>query len=289
MRVSVIIPTLNAEQYLEKLLTVLFSQTQPAEIIVTDSGSEDRTVKIVKKYSNQVKLLQVSPDCYDHGGTRDFALRESTGEYVLFLTQDALPTDQYYIERILQPFQDSRIAAVCGRQTAYADAPAYEKLTREFNYPQTDRVWSKKDIERLGVKAYFFSDACSAYRRSAYEAVGGFDRPILTNEDMMMAGKLLHGGYFLAYKAEAAVYHSHKFTLRQEYRRNAAIGCVMEQYRLRLRGAKSDREGLRMIRYVTAGLLRQKKAEELPYYILLLAAKFLGNRTGKRQYRGQPQ
>ena len=54
----------------------------------------------------------------------------------------------------------------------------------------------------------------------AYLAVGGFDAPIITNEDMMMAAKLLHAGYALAYTPEAAVYHSHRYTMEEEYRRN---------------------------------------------------------------------
>jgi transcriptional regulator with XRE-family HTH domain len=69
----------------------------------------------------------------------------------------------------------------------YFDVPEYERLTRVFNYPEQPRIWREADIPRYGVKSYFFSNVCAAYRRDAYLAAGGFDAPILTNEDMMIA------------------------------------------------------------------------------------------------------
>ena len=178
-------------------------------------------------------------------------------------------------------FSAPDVAAVFGRQIAYPDAPEYEKLTRQFNYPDQPRIWREADIPRYGVKAYFFSDACAAYRRETYLAVGGFDAPIITNEDMMMAAKLLHAGYALAYTPEAAVYHSHRYTLGEEYRRNKKIGLVMEQYRPRLTGAEADAEGWRMLRFVGGELARRRQYGELFTFYTHAVVRFTGNRIGK--------
>lgn len=129
-----------------------------------------------------------------------------------------------------------------------------------------------------------FSNVCSAYRREAYFAVGGFDTPIICNEDMMMAAKLLHAGCALAYTPEAAVYHSHRYTLREEYRRNKKIGLVMEQYRPRLTGAEADAEGWRMLRFVGDELARRRLYGELLSFYAHVGVRFAGNRVGK--YRG---
>lgn len=283
MKVSIIIPTLNAERWISRQLDSLLSQTVEAEIIVIDSGSTDATGSIVRARADRVRLMEISREDFDHGGTRDYALRQSAGDFVCFLTQDALPTDERCLEHLLSAFSSPDIAAVYGRQIAYLDAPEYERLTRVFNYPEQPRIWREADIPRYGVKSYFFSDACSAYRRDAYLAVGGFDAPIITNEDMMMAAKLLHAGYALAYVPEAAVYHSHRYTLRQEYLRNVRIGKVMEQYRDRLTGASADAEGWRMLRFVGGGLAREGRIGELFDFFAHVCARFAGNRIGKRK------
>ena len=281
MKVSVIVPTLNAERWITQQLDMLLSQTVEVEILVIDSGSTDRTVSIVSSHGERVRLLQISRDNFDHGGTRDYALRQSTGDYVLFFTQDAVPTDHYCIEKLLSAFSSPDIAAVFGRQIAHPDAPEYEKLTRQFNYPDQPRIWREADIPCYGVKSYFFSNVCSAYRRDAYLAVGGFDTPIISNEDMMMAAKLLQAGYALAYTPDAAVYHSHRYTLTEELRRNARIGRVMAQYRDRLTQANTDAEGWRMLRFVGGELARRKLCGELVTFYAHAAVRLAGNRIGK--------
>ena len=283
MKVSVIIPTLNAERWISRQLDSLLSQTVEAEIIVLDSGSTDATPAIAAEYAPRVRLLEIPRVSFDHGGTRDHALRQSAGDVVCFLTQDALPTDEHCLEKLLAAFSAPDVAAAFGRHVAHADAPEYERLTRAFNYPDEPRVWREADIPRYGVKSYFFSNTCAAYRREAYLAVGGFDAPIISNEDMMMAGKLLHAGYALAYTPDAAVYHSHHYTLRQEYRRNVRIGMVMEQYRDRLSGAKADAEGWRMLRFVGGGLAREGRIGELLGFGVRVCVRFAGNRIGKRE------
>ena len=263
--------------------------SEPVSIIgawVARTGSRHRdpsdgTPGLVRRFAPRVRLLEIPPKDFDHGGTRDYALRQSAGDFVCFLTQDALPTDERCLEKLLAAFSSLDIAAAYGRQIARPDAPEYEKLTRQFNYPDQPRVWREAEIPRYGVKAYFFSNACAAYRRDVYLATGGFDAPIITNEDMMMAAKLLHAGYALAYTPDAAVYHSHRYTLRQEYRRNVRIGKVMEQYRDRLTGAKTDVEGWRMLRFVGGELARRRQYGELFTFYTHAVVRFTGNRIGK--------
>lgn len=281
MKISVIIPTLNAERWISQQLDMLLAQTLEAELLVIDSGSTDATCSLVRAHADRVRLIEIPKKVFDHGGTRDFALRQSAGDYVLFFTQDAIPTDTHCIEKLLPAFSSPDVAAVYGRQIAHPDAPEYEKLTRQFNYPDQARIWRESDIPRYGVKSYFFSNVCSAYRRDAYLAVGGFDAPIITNEDMMMAAKLLHAGYALVYTPEAAVYHSHRYTLREEYRRNIKIGLVMEQYRPRLTGAEADAEGWRMLRFVGSELARRRLYGELLSFYTHVGVRFAGNRIGK--------
>lgn len=283
MRCSVIIPTLNAGDHIRDLLRSLKSQTVlPDEILIVDSQSEDDTIAAAKAVFG-VRILPIERMSFDHGGTRDMALRQSQGDFVVFMTQDARPTDEHCLERLLTPFKNERIAAVGGRQIAWPDARPFEKLVRANNYPAQDRTWDASGIERLGVRAFTISDVCAAYRRSAYLQVGGFDHPILTNEDMLMAERLLHAGYALAYSAGAAVYHSHHLSLRQEYARNYRIGRTMKRYEERFEHVSETGEGVALVEKTMRELLRNGHVLESLSFAANCAARLLGNRMGRRR------
>ncbi len=278
--VSVVIPTLNAETMIGPLLESLKEQNlPPREILVVDSASEDRTCEIARSLG--ARVIQIRREDFDHGGTRDMGLRLCEGEIVLFLTQDALPCSSHYIEYLTAPFQDPRVGAVGGRQIARAQARPYEKRVREFNYPAEDRKWDRSAVPKLGVRAFLISDVCAAYRKEAYLKAGGFDAPILTNEDMLMAQKLLECGYALAYSAGAAVWHSHNYSLREEYRRNHLIGRFMKRYEKRLSCGSETGEGLRLVRYVLGKLMSEGQILEAAAFCMNCAARLSGNRMGR--------
>lgn len=281
MSVSVIIPTLNAGEQIDRLLDALLSQTAaPEEILVVDSQSDDDTAARAAAHPG-VHVEVIAREAFDHGGTRDWALRRTKGEFVVFQTQDALPVERTCLERLLEPFAMPRVAAVGGRQIAYPEARPFERLVRAHNYPAENRVWSAEDRERLGVRAYLISDVCAAYRREAYLSAGGFDHPIMTNEDMLMAEKLLSAGWSLAYSAEAAVFHSHRLSWRQEFRRNFIIGRTMKRYEHRFRCGSEMGEGMALVKDVLARLLREGKLAECVGFGWNCSARLLGNRLGR--------
>lgn len=148
MDVSVIIPTLNAEHEIEDLLAALERQSlRPMEILIVDSASDDGTVPLVKMHEG-IRLLQIERCDFNHGATRDMALRATTGDFVCFLTQDALPASDAYLERLVAPMVgDPSIALVSGRQLPKADARRFEQLVRGFNYPGSSSVRSKRDLK----------------------------------------------------------------------------------------------------------------------------------------------
>lgn len=117
MEISVIIPNLNAEHEIDGLLIALEHQSiQPVEILIVDSASEDKTIELVRQHKI-VRLLEIDRRDFNHGTTRDMALRESRGDFVCFLTQDAVPVSDDYLKRLVAPMvDDSDIALVSGRQ-----------------------------------------------------------------------------------------------------------------------------------------------------------------------------
>jgi rhamnosyltransferase len=283
VKISVIIPTCNAAEYLGPLFSVLERQTKPIdEIIIIDSQSNDNTVEMAKEHKN-VKVNKIERAEFNHGGTRHKAFLESAGDIVCFLTQDALPVNEFYIENLIKPImEDSEIAMVGGRQIAKEDASSIERRVRLFNYKETSMIWAEKDKDKLGIKAFFVSDSCSAYNRAAYISMNGFEKNILTNEDMEIAARFLENGYKLAYQANAEVYHSHNYTLAEQFKRNFDVGAFLSMYSKHFSKSRTRNEGMKMAKEVFGELIKEKHFVEAFYCGADFFARFIGNFMGSR-------
>ena len=284
MRVSVVIPTINAEKQLDSLLTMLEKQTiRPDEILIIDSSSADHTVSVAKAHSN-VRIEQIPREAYNHGKTRDLGVQQTVSNIILFFTQDAVPADEKLIENLMKPVQNPNVAVVYARQIPREDSSLREKLVREYNYPPKSRQQSEEDIQNMGIKAFFCSNVCAAYRRDVYETLGGFEKDLLSNEDMIYAAHAIRNGYRIAYAADAAVIHSHDLSLREQYRRNWVQGYEIARHQELLGNASSSREGFHMLRIVSAQLLKQGRCLSVFGLIADCAARYLGSRAGGKRY-----
>lgn len=284
---SVVIPTLNVENEIDSLLDTIEAQSlKPLDIVVVDSSSDDGTVDEVAKHPC-VNLIRIERKEFNHGSTRDMALRRSAGEFVCFLTQDAVPASNLYLERLVAPFlADDSIALVTGRQLPKADARRFEQLVRKFNYPNVPSVRSKSDLPKYGIKTFFASDTCSAYRRTAYLECGGFDH-VNTNEDMLMAARFIASGLKVAYEPSAEVYHSHNLAPSQQFARNRAVGMFLESHAEDLMYASEIGEGGRLVKAVSSELLREGRFGELFAFGFDCCARLLGNRAGRRAAKNE--
>lgn len=285
MKISLIIPTLNAQGEIGPLLDNLLAQSRvPDQIIVVDSASDDGTVEEAAARSG-VELIKIKRSDFNHGATRDMALKRSMGDIVCFMTQDAVPVNERYIENLIAPLlADERVAASSGRQLPKADARRYEQLVRGFNYTDKSNVRSFDDIKRIGIKAYFATDVCSAYNRDLYLELGGFCSTDM-NEDMYLAAKAINSGYKVAYAADAEVYHSHNLSPKQQYARNFAIGRFLERNKDLLVCESEVGEGKRLASNIAKTLVHERNFTELAAFGADCVARFLGNRKGRAAAR----
>lgn len=279
MRVSVIIPTLNATRYMKRLIEKLQAQTvKPHEIIVIDSTSDDDTAVIAREMN--VTVLTVDRKSFDHGGTRNYAASHATGDVFVFITQDALPSDELFIEKLIEPFEDSDVAAVYGRQMSIPDTNLLERMNKEFNYPIQSMKKSLADVKRLGIKTFFFTNVCSAVRSGTFQKVGGFPAPIVVNEDMILAARCILAGYTVAYAADARVDHSHNYTLRQTFTRYFDIGGSIKMNKWLLEYTSAEGEGARLLKTQLRQLIKPSRWLWIPRWIAESAVKYLGYRMG---------
>ncbi|MFX4263650.1 glycosyltransferase family 2 protein [Pelotomaculum propionicicum] len=279
MKVSLIIPTLNAEKFLPNLIPNLMKQSfSLVEIIIIDSSSDDRTVDAVKEMG--CRTIVIERKNFDHGGTRNLAVRESTGDVVIFMTQDALPFDSFFVENLVAPLKDKSIAASFGRQIPRPEASPPEKFARLFNYPVKAVIKSKEDLPSLGIKTYFFSNVCSAVKRSQFEEVGGFPEHTIMNEDMLLAAKFILKGYKVAYTPAAVVWHSHNYSSLQHFNRYFDIGVFFSMNRYFFNGINNEGEGIRFLKGQLNYLLKKGQYCWIPNVIAVTVAKYAGYRLG---------
>jgi len=281
-KVSIIIPTYNAEIYLTKLLDTLRNQTiKNYELIIIDSSSSDNTVKIAKEYTDNVIIIPQKE--FDHGGTRTKAGKIAKGEILIYLTQDALPYDKFTIENILKVFDDNEIGGAYGRQISYPDTNLFGKHLREFNYRDKSYIRSKKDIARYGLKTGFLSDSFASYRRSTLESIGWFKDNLILGEDTYAGAKMILSNYKLAYVVDAKVYHSHSYTIWQEFKRYFDIGVFhkCENWILDSFG-KAEGEGIKYIKSEIKYLLKNNAWYLLIEFFIRNNMKYLGYKLGQK-------
>ena len=282
IRVSVVIPTLNAEPHLARQIAMLATQTVPvAEVIVIDSSSVDATVDIATAAG--CRVVTIPRREFDHGDTRNRAAQLAEGDVVIFMTQDALPSNNSFIEHLVQPIFDGSVAATYARQIAYPNATPPEQYARELNYPPTSHVMSFDDVADHGIKAFFFSNVASAVSRSHFDEVGGFPARTIMNEDMLLCSKLLNSGQRVGYCANAVVFHSHNYKLTQQFKRNFDIGAFVSLQGQQLGNTRAGKSGVNFALGQLRHLVQAGHWRWLPRTIADLAIRLVAYRLGTHQ------
>ena len=295
-----VIPTCYPDERLLALLTLLHRQDAPLRrirIVNTERAGWERLLRQAKMTDEAfaarfplVTLRHITAASFDHGGTRgEEAARCAGAQYLLMMTQDALPCDTALTARLLEPLEaDPQAAVAYARQLPNEGASETERYTRAFNYPPEPQVKSQADFDRLGVKTYFCSNVCALYRKETFDRLGGFVRRAIFNEDMLYAGKAAQAGYRIYYQAAARVYHSHSYTAAQQFHRNFDLGVSQADHPEIFAAARSEGEGVRYVKTVAAHLWRAGAKRELPGFLAGCAARLLGYRLG-RAYRRLPR
>jgi rhamnosyltransferase len=199
---------------------------------------------------------------------------------MVFMTQDALFENNECLKNLINPLENPTIAASYGRQIPREDANPVEEFARSFNYPPTEMIKGINDLPKLGVKTFFFSNACSSIKKRAYEEVGGFPERTIMNEDMFLAAKLIMKGYKIAYQPRAIVYHSHNYPLTKQFRRYFDIGVFFSTNRWIKDMARSEREGIKYLKEEIRFLSGNSRRKWIPYALADTTVRFFGYRIG---------
>lgn len=285
-KVDVIIPTYKPDDKFDRLLAMLSRQTKlPNKILVIDTIPEASGQSDVGRRcegNSLVELTSIPQREFNHGGTRNMGVKMSGADIVVMMTQDAVPADEYLLEELVKPFEKQKVAVSFARQLATEEVGIVEQYTRVFNYPDQSREKTKDDIKTLGIRAYFCSDVCAAYRKDIYESLGGFVTKTIFNEDTIMASKMLEADYHVYYAAKARVYHAHKYTGKQQFQRNFDLGVSHREYREIFQKVSSESEGVKLVKNTIKYLFKCGHPFMVIGLVWQSGCKFLGYRFGKK-------
>ena len=279
---AVVIPVRNGLRFASRQIAGIAAQTrQPQQVLIVDSGSTDGSRELYADVGYQV--VQIDPATFDHGGTRNLGWKMCQTDIVLYLTHDAIPLDKRCFERLCDQFVDPRIGIATGRQLPRAEAKAIERHARLYNYPATSHQRSWPQARALGIRAIFNSNSFSAYRRAALESLDGFPEGVIFGEDQVFSGRALLSGWTHAYVGDAAVEHSHGYSLVDEFRRYFDIGASHEHNLLLYQGFHNlSSEGRKFVISELQYLSRHAPLR-IPEAMLRTALKLIGYRLGRRE------
>lgn len=279
MNIDIICPLYNAENDIERLDKSLKQQENVKinKIRYVLTECKDKTEEKLKKLNIEYK--KIKKEDFSHSLTREKEAFESDSDIVVFVTQDVIIEKKDWLFNLTKDIISGEVDACYSRQICTNNT--IEKYTRECNYPKESKIVSKEDIEKLGLKTFFFSDASSAIKRETFVKLNGYDhKNLIISEDMYIAYKLITNGYKIKYCADSEVIHSHVFTLKQYYNRYKDTGKFFKENSY-LNNYKVNQAGGNMAKYILKRAWQEKNWGVLVKYIPNMAARFIGMKVGK--------
>lgn len=280
--IGIVIPTFQAAKHLPHCLAPLLDSPLKPRVLVIDSSSTDGTPEIAKKMGAEIIVIPQRE--FNHGTTREKGRQYLGTSIVVMITQDAYASSSSMLEQLVKPLLENRASIAYARQLPHRGAGFFGQFARHFNYPSVSHVRSLKDISIYGIYTFFCSNSCAAYRNVALDEIGGFPS-VLFGEDSIVVAKLLHRQHCIAYVAEAEIYHSHDYTLKEEFCRHFDMGLARRPYlELFAMGGKESRRGKAYTKALFKTLW-DVSPQKIPYAFLQTLFKWMGYRLGQISLR----
>ena len=281
--VSVTLLTYNAGPLLDRVLRGIRDQAtrRAVEIVAVDSGSSDGTLAVLAQHG--VFVTEIPTNEFDFGRTRDLVFEKSRGRVVVCLSQDAVPAHEHWLENLVAPLDDPKVAASCGRSV-----PDPERGSAQFPWERNGLFYFTREMRAFAAKyGRGLSNANDAIRRDVWERLRFGAQPI--GEDFRFQTKLHAEGLPIAFPDGAEVMHQHTYSLGTLYKRcrNEGLGLRTLGCRYREVDVVRDMTNLNVyhawLREFARGGLRTPAALAFP--VVRPCAVYIGSRFARRYLR----
>ena len=216
--VSVIIPTYNAGKTFNNLLSALYNQERvEKEIIIVDSGSTDGTVLTAKTMG--CKLIEISQSEFSHSYSRNLGAENAENDYIVFMTQDAFPQDEYWLYNLINPLIKNQelVASTCIEQPR-TDADLFSRMAikqqadwilsgeKERVMYMPHEIPDGESRENIIRKNACLNDVACAYKKNVFLK---YKYRLNYAEDLDMGKRLINSGHKMILLGDVKVIHSH--------------------------------------------------------------------------------
>ena len=213
MNCSIVIRAYNEERYIGRLLEGIRHQTlKDVEILLVDSGSTDSTIAMAESFGT--RIVHIPPEEFTFGRSLNFGIQASSCELIVIASAHVYPVYPDWLESLLRPFGNEKVALVYGKQRG----PEYAKFSEQQIFHQ----WFP-DVSKPIQETAFCNNANAAIRKGLWEK-NPYDETLTGLEDLAWAKWAKEQRQDIAYVAEAEVIHIHNETPRgvfNRYRREA--------------------------------------------------------------------
>ena len=285
--ISVVIPVLNGGADLVRCLDAIGRQVvdEGVEIVVVDSGSQDGSVEAARAHGARVHEIPLSE--FGHGRTRNLGAELAHGETLVFTSQDAVAAGETWLASLVRSLAGKEgVAGAYGRQLPHEEATPPERYFLDFLYGPEPRVQRLDAGTEPDFEQTLFSNVNSAIRRAVWREFP-FADDLIMSEDQEWSRRVLRAGYELVYEPEAAVHHSHRYSVADAFRRFFDSGVSAERSYAadNAAGGALRRAGARYARGEVEWLWGTGQRRWLPYAAVYELAKFTGMQLGRRHRR----
>lgn len=278
--VDIICPLYNAENYILNLDKSIKKQKNvkinSIKYVLTEC--KDNTEKLLAE--NGIEFIKIKKEDFSHSKTREMVAKTCDADIVVFITQDIVVESENWLYNLTECIAKNECDAAYSRQIS--KSKGIEKYTREINYPAISSIKTKKDIEKLGLRTFFFSDASSAIRNAVLKELNYYDgKDLKISEDMYIAHKIIDRGLKIKYVAESVIIHSHNFKFKELYKRYYDTGIFFKENSY-LDKYGTNKTGGGMAVYVLKRIWQEKDYKALCRFWPDMIARFVGMKMGKK-------
>jgi len=216
--VSIIVRCYNEEKHIGRLLSGILAQDRSnVEVIIVDSGSDDATLSIASNYP--VKIIRIEPKKFSFGYSLNKGCENSSGKYLVFASAHVYPVYRDWLDKLLQPLENIKIALCYGKQrgnnqTQYSERQIFQK-------------WFPDD-SCLDQDGPFCNNANAAIRREIWESKK-YNEDLTGLEDLDWAKRVMDSGYGISYISEAEVIHIHDESMKNIFNRYRREAIALKQ------------------------------------------------------------
>ena len=216
-KIAIIMRSYNDIDVIRSTLDMLSRQSlQGFELWNFVSRSTDGTMEVIQEFNDPERILFNDPSNYNPGRILNEAVATVDADILVFLNSDAIPCDEFWLEKLIEPLIDPTVGAVFGRQVSRPDC-------RSLLEKDTERAFG--DGSESAGWLHFFSMASSAARSDVLRRFP-FEQGIQYSEDIEWSYRLRRSGFRVQYVPDSMAEHSHNYTLKQSWKRHFGEGVA---------------------------------------------------------------